>query len=209
MPLLIDVRKLRIINELIEKGATGAAESFSTLAGIDTAVEVKNLAFIDPPDMSDEIGTQKLYNARITLSEPPYGVFIMTFPATTAREIAELMTKQSCEGGMSDFHRSAIQEMCNLLTSGFIDGIANALDTTIDMGTPTVGYTTGDKLTREALTDTQRKTVAIVLDSVIRAVDSGRDFNIRVFLIPDPGSFVNMIDMLDIDHAEDGRKARA
>jgi chemotaxis protein CheC len=205
----MDVRKLQVINELIKEGATGAADSFSALAGIDTTVDIQNLSFVDPSDLPNEIGTKKLYNARISLSEPPYGVFMMTFSPSTAAEIAELMTQKPCDNGMSEFHRSAIQEMCNILTSGFIDGIANTLDTTIDMGTPTVDYTRGDKLAQEALTDTQRKTVAIVLDSVISVVDSNRDFNIRVFLIPDPGSFVNMMDMLDLDIAEEGDKAPA
>lgn len=204
----MDVRKLRIINELITEGATGAAESFSALAGIDTTVDIKNLSFVDPPDLADEIGTTKLYNARICLSEPPYGVFMMTFSSGTAEEIAELMTHKPCDGGMSDFHRSAIQEMCNILTSGFIDGIANTLETTIDMGTPTVDYARGDNIAQKALTDTQRKTIAIVLDSVISVADSDRDFNIRVFLIPDPGSFVNMMDMLDLESVENDRKAR-
>jgi chemotaxis protein CheC len=199
MPLLIDVRKLTVINQLIKDGATSVACSLSTLAGVDATVDIKSLSFVDPVDMPAEIGTEKTYSARIRLSEPPYGVFMMTFPSSTAREIAELMTGQPCDEEMTDFHRSAIQEMCNILTSGFIDGIANTLETTIDMGTPTLDYSGGEELSEQALSHVRMDATAIVLDSVVDVADEDTSFGIRIFLVPDPGSFVNMIDRLDID----------
>ena len=202
MPLLIDVRKLTIINQLIKDGSESVACSLSTLAGVDAAVDIKSLSFVDPADMAAEIGSGKTYSARIRLSEPPYGVFMMTFPPSTAREIAELMTGQSCDGGLTEFHRSALQEMCNILTSGFIDGIANTLETTIDMGTPTLEHSLGAELSEKALSHVRMDATAIVLDSVVDVADSDTDFGIRIFLVPDPGAFVNLIDMLEMDVGE-------
>jgi len=46
----------------------------------------------------------------------------------------------SDSSGFSDMERSAIQEIGNIMTSGYIDGWANVLDTTIGMGTPTFTY---------------------------------------------------------------------
>ena len=43
MPLLIDVRKLRIINVLMESGAGNVADSLESLAGLDASVAVKSL----------------------------------------------------------------------------------------------------------------------------------------------------------------------
>lgn len=203
MPLLIDVRKLTVINQLIKDGSASVARSLSTLAGVDASVEIKSLSFVDPNDIPAEIGDEKTYSARIRLSEPPYGVFMMTFPPSTAREIAELMTGKSCDDGMTEFHESALQEMCNILTSGFIDGIANTLETTIDMGTPTLAYTPGAELSEKALSHVRMDATAIVLDSVVDVADADASFGIRIFLVPDPGSFVNMIDMLDLEVGED------
>jgi len=202
MPLLIDVRKLTVINQLIQDGSESVASSLSTLAGVDATVDIKSLSFVDPADMPAEIGSGKTYSARIRLSEPPYGVFLMTFPPSTAREIAELMTGQSCEDGITDFHRSALQEMCNILTSGFIDGIADTLETTIDMGTPTLEHSAGAELSEQALSHVRMDATAIVLDSVVDVADTDTDFGIRIFLVPDPGAFVNLIDMLDMDVGE-------
>jgi len=39
MPLLVDVRKLAVINEIVRDGATNVAASFGTLAGVDADVE--------------------------------------------------------------------------------------------------------------------------------------------------------------------------
>jgi len=199
MPLLIDVRKLTIINRLITNGSESVADSLSTLASVDASVDIKSLSFVDPSDMSAEIGPGKTYSARIRLTEPPYGVFMMTFPQSTAREIAELMTGQSCDGPLTEFHQSALQEMCNILTSGFIDGIANTLEATIDMGTPTLEYSPGDELADKALSHVRMDSTAIVLDSVVDVAESDTNLGIRIFLVPDPGAFVNLIDHLEMD----------
>lgn len=209
MPLLIDVRKLTIINQLIKDGSESVACSLSTLAGVDASVDIKSLSFVDPADMPAEIGDGKTYSARIRLSEPPYGVFLLTFPPSTAREIAELMTGRSCDDGITDFHRSALEEMCNILTSGFIDGIADTLETTIDMGTPTMANSPGAELSDKALSHVRMDATAIVLDSVVDVADTETSFGIRMFLVPDPGSFVNVIDMLDLDVASAEQEGRA
>jgi len=199
MPLLIDVRKLTIINQLIKDGSESVACSLSTLAGVDASVDIKSLSFVDPADMPAEIGDGKTYSARIRLSEPPYGVFLLTFPPSTAREIAELMTGRSCDDGITDFHRSALEEMCNILTSGFIDGIANTLETTINMETPTVEAEDASVIADAALSHVRRDSLTIVLDSLVDIKETDVAFSLRIFLIPDPGSFVHLIDQLDRD----------
>ena len=124
---------------------------------------------------------------------------MMTFPPSTAREIAELMTGQSCDSGLTEFHRSALQEMCNILTSGFIDGIANTLETTINMETPTVEADDASAIADAALSHVRRDSLTIVLDSLVDISESDVAFSLRIFLIPDPGSFVHLIDQLDRD----------
>jgi chemotaxis protein CheC len=96
-------------------------------------------------------------------------------------------------------HESALQEICNILTSGFIDGIANTLETTIDMETPELERADTDHIAEETVSHVQMDSLSIVLDSVVDLADDDTEFELRIFLIPDPGSFVNIIDKLDID----------
>jgi len=199
MPLLIDIRKLTLITRLIQDGAEQVADSLATLAGVDAAVEIKSLSFVQPEDIATEMGGGTIYSARVRLTEPPYGVFLMTFETETAAEIAELMTGSSVEDGFTQLHESALQEMCNILTSGFIDGIANTLNATINMGTPTVVQDDASEIADKALSHVRRDSLTIVLDSLVDIKESDVAFSLRIFLIPDPGSFVHLIDQLDYD----------
>jgi chemotaxis protein CheC len=199
MPILIDIRKLRIINLLIQDGATNVASALESMAGVESTVKIKSLAFVDPDDVPSEIGPTPLYSSSVRLREPPYGVFFLTFGDETAAEIAELMTGVDSADGFNDMHESALQEICNIMTSGFIDGMANTLDTTIDMGTPEILHAGGEEIGESALSHINDDSLTIVLDALVDMADRDAAFEIRIFLIPDPGSFVNMIDKMEIE----------
>lgn len=200
MPILIDIRKLTIIGKLIEHGAANVADSLSTMANIDADIRIKSLSFVEPADIPQEIGEGKFYHANIRLTEPPYGVFLMTFGDDTAAEIAGHMTGQPVtDGQLNQLHESALQEMCNILTSGFIDGIANTLETTINMETPELEYANANVIADETLSHIHAESLSIVLDSVVDLKEDDANFQLRIFLVPDPGAFVNLIDQLDVD----------
>jgi chemotaxis protein CheC len=199
MPLLIDIRKLRIINQLIKDGADNVASALESMAGVESTVKIKSLAFIDPEDISTQIGDSPRHSARVRLREPPYGVFFLTFGDETAAEIAGLMTGIDASEGFNDMHQSALEEICNIMTSGFIDGIANTLDTTIDMGTPEVSRGSGQEIADESLTHINQDSLSIVLDALVDMADRDAAFEIRIFLVPDPGAFVNVIDKIDLE----------
>ncbi|WP_436935315.1 chemotaxis protein CheC [Halovenus marina] len=203
MPILVDIRKLTIIGKLIQHGAKNVASSLSTMAGIDADVKIKSLSFVEPDDVPKEIGSGEFYHANIRLTEPPYGVFLMTLDEHTAAQIAEHMTGQQVEGGLNQMHESALQEMCNILTSGFIDGIANTLDTTINMDTPDLELADSDTIAEQALSHIHSDSLSIVLDSTVDLAEQDTQFQLRIFLIPDPGAFVNLIDKLDVEEIRD------
>lgn len=199
MPILIDIRKLTIIGKLIQHGAKNVADSLSTMADIDADISIKSLSFVEPDDIPREIGDGEYYHANIRLTEPPYGVFLMTFGDRTAAEIAGHMTGQPVEDELDQLHRSALQEMCNILTSGFIDGIANTLETTINMETPQLEYADSEEIAETTLSHIHADSLSIVLDSVVDLHEEDTEFQLRIFLVPDPGAFVNLIDKLDVD----------
>jgi len=199
MPLLIDIRKLRVINVLMENGAGNVADSLESLAGVSADVAVKSLSMVDPGDIPADLGDERVYSASVQLTEPPYGYFIMTFGRETAENIAAHMTGNPVEGELTQFHESALQEMCNIFTSGFIDGLANTLRRSIEMGTPELQAGTGRELMAGHLSHISHESLAVVLDSQVDVAEPSRAFRIRIFLIPDPGAFVNLLDHLDMD----------
>jgi chemotaxis protein CheC len=199
MPILIDIRKLTIIGKLIQHGAKNVADSLSTMANIDADIRIKSLSFVEPSDIPHEIGSGQYHHANIRLTEPPYGVFLMTFDDRTADEIAHHMTGQPVEGELNQLQQSALQEMCNILTSGFIDGIANTLETTINMETPQLEYDEAEVIAEDTLSHIHSDSLSIVLDSVVDLHEDDTEFQLRIFLVPDPGAFVNLIDKLDVE----------
>ncbi|MFC7059034.1 chemotaxis protein CheC [Halovenus salina] len=200
MPILIDIRKLTIIGKLIQHGAKNVTGSLSTMANIQADIQIKSLSFVEPSDIPHEIGEGDHYHANIRLTEPPYGVFLMTFGDRTAHEIAGHMTGQPVEDGtLNQMHESALQEMCNILTSGFIDGIANTLGTTINMHTPELERSDAEVIADQTLSHIHSDSLSIVLDSVVDLRDEDTEFQLRIFLVPDPGAFVNLIDKLDVE----------
>lgn len=204
MPILIDIRKLTIIGKLIQHGAKNVTDSLSTMAGIEADIRIKSLSFVEPGDIPREIGDGEFYHANIRLTEPPYGVFLMIFDDETASEIAQHMTGQEASpGSLNQIHESALQEMCNILTSGFIDGIANTLETTINMETPELEHEDAETIAEETLSHIHSDSLSIVLDSVVDLAERDTQFQLRIFLVPDPGAFVNLIDKLDVDEIRD------
>ncbi|MFB6309287.1 MAG: chemotaxis protein CheC [Haloarculaceae archaeon] len=199
MPLLIDIRKLTVINQLIEDGAENVVASLESLAGVEAHVEIKSISFVEPTDIAAEMGQGKRYSTHVQLTEPPYGVFLLTFSEESAAEVAGLMTAQPVDDDLNQLHRSALGEMCNILTSGFIDGIANTLETTIDFDTPELAFEDAGTIADDALSHVRRDSMSIVLDSLVDIEESDAAFTIRIFLIPDPGSFVHTVDGLELD----------
>jgi len=199
MPLLIDVRKLRIINVLMESGAGNVANSLESLAGLNAEVAVKSLSMVRPDDIPEDVGDDEVFSATINLTGPPYGDFIMTFDEETAESIAEEMTGTAADGELTQLQESALQEMCNIFTSGFIDGMANTLGSSIEMGTPELEHGSGRVLMENNLSHVHNDSLAVVLDSQVTVTDPGTAFQIHIYLIPDPGSFVNLIDHMDMD----------
>ena len=209
MPLLVDVRQLSVINDLIHQGATNVAASFSTLAGVETTIDIQSIAFVDPSDLPREIGADEVYAATIDLTEPPYGSFMLTFSNETAALVAELVAGSPVEGELTSLQESALQEMCNICTSGFIDGFANTLDTTINMGTPNLTQTGGAAILDSQLSHVDNESIAIVLDSTICVPEQSRELELHVYLVPAPGSFVNLLDRLDVDASGTSRPRRS
>jgi len=199
MPILIDIRKLTIIGKLIQHGAKNVADALSTMADIEADIRIKTLSFVEPGDIPQEIGEGEFHHVNIRLTEPPYGVFMMAFSDRTGKQIAKHMTGQEVEGELNQLQESALQEMCNILTSGFIDGIANTLGTTINMETPELDYGNSEAIANETLSHIHDDSLSIVLDSVVDLHDEETEFQLRIFLVPDPGAFVNLLDKLDIE----------
>jgi chemotaxis protein CheC len=97
--------------------------------------------------------------------------------------------------GFTDMERSAIQEIGNIMTSGFIDGWANVLETTIDISTPTFTYGPGSGMVDELVGDRDSQ-MSLMFDSRVHALDS--DIDVTVYTFPQLEELVGLMQKIEV-----------
>jgi chemotaxis protein CheC len=94
--------------------------------------------------------------------------------------------------------RSAMEEIGNVMTSSFVDGWANVLDTTIDISTPRFVHDMGSAVAESVVARLGRTQAnAILFDATLRADD--RAFDCEIYALPDETELRAMLDDLDPD----------
>ncbi|MEF8872297.1 MAG: chemotaxis protein CheC [Haloarculaceae archaeon] len=200
MSLMIDIRKLGLFNKMAKEGGNTVASHLSQMTGMETEMEITKINFIDIPDIKTHVGDQKQIGISIEMLEPPHGHILFLFNAQSAKELAhgmmgDMAGAKPSESGFSNMERSAIQEIGNIMTSGFIDGWANVLNTTIDMSTPTFTYGPGSGMVDD-LVGTRADEMALMFDSRVHALES--DINVKVYTFPELEELVGLMQQIEV-----------
>lgn len=195
MGLEVDVRKLDLFNKIAREGSETVSDHLDQMAGLETEIAVSKISFLDIEDVRTHMGKGKRVGIYVELTEPPYGYILFMLDPTDAKELAGLLVGESEESsGFSDMERSAIQEIGNIMTSGYIDGWANVLETTIDMSTPTFAFGPADGIV-DKMGGWPDEDIAFVIDSRLKASDG--DVSLTIYSFP---QLVNLVDLIqDID----------
>jgi Chemotaxis protein CheC, inhibitor of MCP methylation len=156
--LKIDIRKLSVFNKMAKEGGNTVANHMSQMTGMDTQMEITKINFIDIPDIKTHVGHEEQIGIYIEMLEPPHGHVLFLFNSKSAKNLAAGMIGDMGEtdpngSGFTEMEKSAIQEIGNIMTSGFIDGWANVLETTIDMSTPNFTFGPGSGTVDEIIGD--------------------------------------------------------
>ncbi len=198
MSLKIDIRKLSLFNKMAKQGANTVADHLSQMTGMETQMEITKTNFIDIRDIRDHMGHEKHVGIHIELVEQPHGYILFLFSTSSAKQLAHGMMGgmgEPAKKGFSDMEKSAIQEIGNIMTSGFIDGWANVLQTTIDFSTPTFTYGPSSRIV-ESLVGHRDDDVAMVLDSRVCVPDS--DVEVKVYTFPELEELVTMMRKIEV-----------
>jgi len=120
-------------------GTNGVADNMSKLTGEDAQMEVTKTNFIDVDDIGSQLDGGKRVGVRVRLLDPPHGHILILFPEASAKKITAIMLRDVVDdmGDVSGkMARSAVEEMGNMMASGFIDGWADVLGRAIDIAAP-------------------------------------------------------------------------
>ncbi|MGQ3412391.1 chemotaxis protein CheC [Natrinema sp. LN54] len=201
MTMMVDIRKLSFINEMAKVGTNGVADNMSKLTGEDAQMEVTKTNFIDVEDIESQLDGGKRVGVRVRLLDPPHGHILILFPEASAKKITAIMLRDVVDdmGDVSGkMARSAVEEMGNMMASGFIDGWADVLGRAIDIAAPQLVYApTEDIVTRTA--SLGGDDLALFFDSDLSV--PSYQIEAEIYAFPDLEEFVEMVNGIEVQPA--------
>ncbi|MFW6436109.1 MAG: chemotaxis protein CheC [Halococcoides sp.] len=200
MSLKVDVRKLDLFNDIAREGSQTVAENLETLAGIEATMDVSKINFLQSSDLDAHIGTDDAVGIFVELIEPPNGYVLFVMEPAASKSLAQAMVggmdAEESTGGFTDMERSALQEIGNIMTSGYVDGLANVLDTTIDISTPSFAYGPANQVVQK-MGGWPDEDIAFVVDSTILSPEA--DVELTVYTLPHVVELVGLIQAIDLE----------
>ncbi|WP_459192630.1 chemotaxis protein CheC [Halosimplex sp. J119] len=196
----VDVRKLALFNEMAKEGANTVSDHLNQLSGLHTEIEVSKISFLDMADVRTHLGDHEQVGIYVQLTEAPYGYVLFMLEPDGSKRLAQSMvgdmdSADAADGHFTDLERSAMQEIGNIMTSAFIDGWANVLDTTIDMSTPSFIFGPANAIVDE-MGGWPDEEIAFVVDSHVVATDA--DVEVTVYTFPQLADLVQLIQNIDV-----------
>jgi chemotaxis protein CheC len=198
MGLQVDVRKLDLFNKMAKEGSGTVADHLSQLTGVEASVRTSQINFLDINDVKTHLGDDEQIGIYVELTEPPGGYVLFVLDPADGKHLAGQMMGglDGGDDGFSSMEQSALQEIGNIMTSGFIDGWANVLDATIDMTTPTLLVDDTTTII-DSMGGWPDSDLVFVIDSNIVAENG--DIDMTVYTFPQLQDLVDMIQRIDLE----------
>ncbi|EJN60290.1 chemotaxis protein CheC [Halogranum rubrum] len=198
----IPVDKLSVFNQMTKQGAKGAAENITAMTGVETDVDVSRLSFVPIEDAPNHVGNERFAGVVIGFEGMPSGYLLILFDESSARSVAGTMLPvEPSSEGLSEMEQSAIEELGNIMTSGFIDGWANVLQTSIDHTPPQFVHDMGSAIVSPVVGRLgQTQDFAFMIDSTVRTANE--QFSCELYALPDEQELKRALETLDIDRAD-------
>ncbi|MFP8955234.1 chemotaxis protein CheC [Natrialbaceae archaeon A-CW3] len=201
----IEYDKLDGFDRMAEQGAEEVARTATTLTGIETSVEIRRLNFVSLETIPESVSNERLVGVAFEFDGTPSGYLLFLFDEESAHEIVDAMVPMETDDDGESFDemgKSAIKELGNIMASGFLDGWANVLDTTIDHSTPEFIHDIGAAAVDPVIIQLgENQEFAFVFDTHV--VADGREFDCEVYAIPDEDDLERALNDLDVDRIEE------
>ncbi|ARS90086.1 chemotaxis protein CheC [Natrarchaeobaculum aegyptiacum] len=209
----VSLEKLEVFTEMTERGAVRAAENVTTMTGLETDVEVNRLNFTPVTDISRQVGDDQRVGTVVEYRGTPSGYLAVLFDPASARRSVEALAPVAFEDGAGDGEpiewddtaQGAFEELCNVVVSGFLDGWANVLQTSIKHSPPSFVADMGSSIVSPIVADVARSgNYAFLLDSSIETPDA-ESVTCQLFALPRPGELESALEELLVERATETR----
>jgi len=199
----IPIDKLETFNEMTTSGTEQAADNVEMMTGIETEAEVTQISFAPMTDVPKQIGTDTYVGTVVEFTGVPSGYLMVLFDEQSAITVAEAMMPIEMDSDeLTDQHKSAIEELGNIITSGFVDGWANVLQTSIGHSPPRLVHDMGRAIVDPLAAQVgQHQEHAFIIDSEMQTADI--DFKAEIHALPNEQELREALDDLDVDRADE------
>jgi two-component system chemotaxis sensor kinase CheA/chemotaxis protein CheC len=195
----IPVEKLVAFKEMTRRGTEKAAENVGMMSGFETEAEVTQISFVPIEDVPKQIGTETYVGTAVEFTGAPSGFLLVLFDETSAVNVAEALMPVEVDGdGVTDKHKSAIEELGNIMTSGFVDGWANVLEQSVEHTPPRLVHDMGQAILDPLAAQLgRRQRHTFVIDSTMRT--DGVEFESVIHALPDETELRKALDTLLVE----------
>jgi chemotaxis protein CheC len=194
----IPIETFTTFSEMIDDGAEQASQDISAMTATETVVDVSRLSFVPIEGVPMQLDDATRVGVVLEFEGVPSGYIAILLDETSAEQIATaLLPGADADDAM---RQSAIQEIGNIITSGFIDGWANRLETTIEISPPQFVHDLGPAIVDPLATElAQEQDYAFLIDSTIRTNDD--EFTCDIYALPNESELREALDQLSAQPA--------
>jgi len=198
----IPIEKLAVFNEMTREGAATAAENVEMMSGIATEAEVAQISFAPIEDVPKQFGEETYVGTVVEFTGTPSGFLLVLFDEESAVTVAEALLPIEPEGdGLTEQHESAITELGNIVTSGFVDGWANVLQQSVEHTPPEFVHDMGQAIIDPLAAQLGRhQRHAFIIDATMQTDEV--DFESEIHALPDEQELRAALDELVVDRAD-------
>lgn len=198
----IPIEKLAVFNQMTQQGTERAAENVQQMSGIETEAEVSQISFVPIEDVPRQFGEETYVGTAVEFTGAPSGFLLVLFDEQSAITVAEgLMPVEIEEDGLTDQHKMAIEELGNIMTSGFVDGWANVLQQSVEHTPPRLVHDMGRAIIDPLAAQLgQHQRHAFVIDSKMKTEEV--EFESAIHALPNEQELREALDALDVDRAD-------
>jgi len=191
----VPYESLSTFASLAKRGSANAADNIAMMTGLDTTVDVSRLRFVPLADVPAEVGVEPHAGTVFELRGEPSGYLAILFEEESAATIAAAMLPSEPDEPLGGMAENALCELGNVMTSGFIDGWANVLGTSISHSPPEFVHDIGSSTISPLVAKlSRRQDYGFVIDAAIQT--EGVQARCDVYALPDERELARALDRL-------------
>jgi len=180
----VPYESLSTFASLAKRGSANAADNIGMMTGLETTVEVSRLRFVPLADVPTEVGVEPHAGTVFELQGKPSGYLAILFSEQGAANVAAAMLPMEPAEPLGEMAQNALCELGNVMTSGFIDGWANVLGTSISHSPPEFVHDMGSATVSPLVAKlSRRQDYGFVIDAAIQT--EGVQARCDVYALPD------------------------